>query len=63
MDSDGIDHFRIVDGDRLMWASPETTWDARPQRFASAIQRRISTVFPRLGKVAIAETCSAARSG
>ena len=36
-DSDGIDHFRIVDGDRLMWASPETTWNARPQRFASAI--------------------------
>src|SRR5450631_1789122 len=31
-DSDGIDHFRIVDGDRLMWASPETTWAARPQR-------------------------------
>lgn len=55
MDSDGIDHFRIVDGDRLMWASPETTWDARPKRFASAIQRRINTVFPRLGKVAIAD--------
>src|SRR5205809_2249921 len=35
MDSDGIDHFRIVDGDRLMWASPDTTWDARPRRFAS----------------------------
>ena len=32
-DSDGIDHFRIVDGDRLMWASPETTWEARPRRF------------------------------
>src|ERR1700752_752833 len=55
MDSDGIDHFRIVDGDRLMWASPETTWDARPKRFASAIQRRINTVFPLLGKVAIAD--------
>ncbi len=54
-DSDGIDHFRIVDGDRLMWASPETTWDARPQRFASAIQRRIATVFPQLGKVAISD--------
>ncbi len=54
-DSDGIDHFRIVDGDRLMWASPETTWDARPQRFGSAIQRRIATVFPQLGKVAIAD--------
>src|SRR5437660_2753449 len=55
MDSDGIDHFRIVDGDRLIWASPETTWDARPKRFASAIQRRINTVFPRLGKVAISD--------
>ena len=55
MDSDGIDHFRIVDGDRLMWASPETTWDARPKRFASAVQRRIATVFPRLGKVAISD--------
>jgi glycine/D-amino acid oxidase-like deaminating enzyme len=55
MDSDGIDHFRIVDGERLMWSSPETTWRARPTRFASAIQRRISTVFPRLGKVPIAD--------
>src|SRR4051794_12219661 len=54
-DSDGIDHFRIVDGDRLMWASPETTWDARPRRFDPAIQRRISTIFPKLGKVAISD--------
>jgi glycine/D-amino acid oxidase-like deaminating enzyme len=51
-DSDGIDHFRIVDGDRLMWASPETTW---PHRFASAIARRIATIFPQLGKVAISD--------
>src|ERR1700710_2812758 len=54
-DSDGVDHFRIVGGDRLMWASPETTWDARPRRFGSAIQRRIATVFPKLGKVGIAK--------
>src|ERR1700675_5064275 len=54
-DSDGIDHFRIVDGDRLMWASPETTWDAQPRRFGSAIQRRIATVFPKLGRVAISD--------
>ncbi len=46
-DTDGIDHFRIVDGDRLMWASPETTWAARPQRFARAIARRIRTIFPK----------------
>ena len=55
-DTDGIDHFRVVDGDRLMWASPETTWAARPERFAPAIARRIKTILPRLGPVEIAET-------
>ncbi len=55
IDTDGIDQFRIVDGDRLMWASPETTWEARPERFASAIARRIQTIFPRLGPVEIAD--------
>jgi glycine/D-amino acid oxidase-like deaminating enzyme len=54
-DSDGIDHFRVVDGDRLMWASPETTWAARPERLAPAIARRIRTIFPRLGPVEISE--------
>ena len=54
-DTDGIDQFRIVDGDRLMWASPETTWAMRPRRFAGAIARRIRTVFPKLGAVEIAE--------
>jgi glycine/D-amino acid oxidase-like deaminating enzyme len=56
LDSDGIDQFRIVDGDRLMWASPETTWAARPQRFAGAIARRIRTMFPQLGRVELTET-------
>ena len=55
IDSDGIDQFRVVDGDRLMWASPETTWDARPQRFASAIARRIGTIFPQLGRTQVSE--------
>jgi glycine/D-amino acid oxidase-like deaminating enzyme len=54
-DTDGIDHFRVVDGDRLMWASPETTWAARPQRFAGTISRRIRTIFPRLGGVEISD--------
>jgi glycine/D-amino acid oxidase-like deaminating enzyme len=55
IDSDGVDQFRIVDGDRLMWASPETTWDARPQRFASPIARRIRTIFPQLGGVQVTD--------
>src|SRR5712664_1091015 len=54
-DADGVDHFRIVDGDRLMWASPETTWAARPERFAGAIARRIRTIFPQFGNPGIAE--------
>jgi len=54
-DTGGIDHFRIVEGDRLLWSSPETTWAARPQRFASRIQRRIATIFPQLKNLEIAE--------
>src|SRR3981081_2965980 len=49
-DSDGIDHFRIVDGDRLMWASPETTLSAAPERFAGALARRLATTFTRVGQ-------------
>lgn len=60
MDADGVDHFRIIDGDRLMWSSPETTWDARSKRFAGTLQRRIRTIFPALGKVAIERTFSGA---
>jgi glycine/D-amino acid oxidase-like deaminating enzyme len=53
MDTDGVDQFRIIEGGRLMWASPETTWDARPRRQAAAIARRIRTIFPQLGRVQI----------
>lgn len=55
-DTDGVDHFRIVEGDRLMWSSPETTWAMKPERFARIIAGRIRTVFPQLGKVAVTET-------
>jgi glycine/D-amino acid oxidase-like deaminating enzyme len=30
-DTDGIDHFRVVGHDRLMWANPSTTWQADPR--------------------------------
>jgi glycine/D-amino acid oxidase-like deaminating enzyme len=58
MDTSGLDHFRVVEGNRLMWASPETTWAMQPQHFASAIQRRIRSIFPELGTVEIAEMWS-----
>ena len=60
IDTDRVDQFRIVDGDRLMWASPETTWDARPHRFAPAIARRIRTIFPQLARAQVADVWGSA---
>ena len=42
----------------VLWAGPETTWSANPQRFAAAIRRRIRTVFPALGRVELADVWS-----
>lgn len=52
-DADGIDQFRIVDGDRLMWSSPETTWSVNPQKFSRTVEKRIGTVFPALSDAKI----------
>src|ERR1700728_3530941 len=60
IDTDGVDQFRVAEGGRLMWASPETTWDARPQRFTAGIARRIRTIFPQLGSVQIEDVWSGA---
>jgi glycine/D-amino acid oxidase-like deaminating enzyme len=57
-DSDGIDQFRVVEGDRLMWSGPETVWQGDPARHAKRIRRRIATVFPQLAPVEIAEAWS-----
>ena len=57
-DTHDIDHFRIVEGDRLLWSSPETTWQGDPQRYAKRIQNRIAAIFPKLGPVGIAEAWS-----
>jgi len=60
MDTDGIDHFRVVGGDRLVWMSPQTTWAGDPARYRRAIRRRIRTVFPTLGNVGLREVWSGA---
>jgi glycine/D-amino acid oxidase-like deaminating enzyme len=54
-ESSGIDHYRIIDGDRLLWAGPVTTWNVAPRRLASGIERHIRTVFPQLGNVKVAD--------
>ena len=58
MDTDGVDQFRIVDGDRLLWSSHETTWQGDARRYGRKLRGRIATIFPMLGKPAIAETWS-----
>ena len=58
MDTDGVDQFRIVDGDRLLWSSHETTWQGDANRYGRALRKRIATFFPTLGKPAITETWS-----
>ncbi len=57
-DTHDIDHFRIVEGDRLLWSSPETTWQGDPRRYAKRIQSRIAAIFPKLGPVRIADAWS-----
>ncbi|MFZ5736956.1 NAD(P)/FAD-dependent oxidoreductase [Rhodopseudomonas palustris] len=59
-DTDGVDHYRIVGGDRLLWASGETTFEVAPQRLAGIVRRRMRAVFPQLGEVEIAHCFSAA---
>ncbi|MCD0421296.1 FAD-binding oxidoreductase [Rubrivivax sp. JA1024] len=59
-DTGGVDHYRIVGGDRLLWASGETTFEVSPQRLERIVRRRIRTVFPQLDEVAIDRSFSAA---
>jgi gamma-glutamylputrescine oxidase len=55
-DTDGVSHYRIVDGDRLMWCGGDSSWAVSPARFARWVQRQIRTLYPALGTVEIAET-------
>jgi gamma-glutamylputrescine oxidase len=51
-DSDLADnHYRIVDGGRLMWSGRVTTWPRDPRRLVRALQADIAEVYPQLGPV------------
>jgi glycine/D-amino acid oxidase-like deaminating enzyme len=53
-DSDLADnHYRIVDGDRLMWAGRVTTWRRNPRRYARTLTADIRKTYPQLGTVAV----------
>ena len=46
-------HYRVVDGDRLLWSGHSTTWEAEPKKFAKRLQADIAEIYPQLGEVAV----------
>ncbi len=46
-------HYRIIDGDRLMWAGGMTMWAADPKRYARRLAADIRRAFPQLGRVTV----------
>jgi gamma-glutamylputrescine oxidase len=46
-------HYRIVDGDRLLWSGRATTFEVEPRRFVKAMQADIAAIYPQLGTVEI----------
>ena len=53
-DSEWADnHYRVVDGDRLLWSGGMRTWNADPRRFARRLAAYIRRTYPQLGAVEI----------
>jgi glycine/D-amino acid oxidase-like deaminating enzyme len=44
-------HYRIVDGDRLMWAGRSTTWEGDPRRYVGKLKADLAETFPQLAEV------------
>jgi len=53
-DAHGPDrHYRVVAGDRLMWAGGLSTWNGNAHRWAKHAVREIGRIYPQLGRVKI----------
>jgi gamma-glutamylputrescine oxidase len=46
-------HYRIVDGDRLLVSGRATMWESDPKRFAGELAADIARLYPQLGAVEI----------
>jgi gamma-glutamylputrescine oxidase len=46
-------HYRIIDGDRLLWSGRSTTWEGNPRRYAEKLKADIAEVYPKIGKVEV----------
>ncbi len=53
-DTDKADnHYRIVDGNRLLWSGGMTTWETDPKWFVRKLRAGLQAVYPQLGDVEI----------
>ena len=46
-------HYRVVDGDRLLWSGRATTFERDPRAFVGAFKSDIAAVYPQLGEIAL----------
>jgi gamma-glutamylputrescine oxidase len=46
-------HYRVVDGDRILISGRVTTWKGDPRRYAGSLARDISRLYPQLGKISL----------
>jgi gamma-glutamylputrescine oxidase len=44
-------HYRVADGDRLIWSGRSTVWQDRPQRYVDTLLADIARAYPQLGTV------------
>lgn len=51
-------HYRIVDGDRLMWAGGGEPFARNPDRVAQSLKAAMKRIYPQLGEVDIASSWS-----
>ncbi len=46
-------HYRIVDGDRLLWSGRSSTWEGNPRRYVDKLKADIAEVYPKIGQVEV----------
>ncbi|MGE0038005.1 MAG: FAD-dependent oxidoreductase [Xanthobacteraceae bacterium] len=46
-------HYRIVDGDRLLFSGRSTTWEADPRRYVGKLKADLAALYPRIGDVEV----------
>lgn len=46
-------HYRVVEGDRLMWSGRSTTWRGNPKHYVRPLIADIKRAFPQLGEIEV----------